>query len=274
MRPRLRYRLGADARDENWNLAETDRSASIDAGDLKLRKLEFGGDFLFALTEKLEWTTGIEFTKRGFRNNDDAEVFAGSWSFEQRNQLAYRLLDMPERRIRVDSSARLRTGRVFTGASSRFGIVEGDLSGSWHPRAQQNAWEAHARLRVGKTFGQVPFDKFFQLGMERDNDLWLRGHVGTRDGKKGSSPLGTDYALLQTSFDRTVARFPFVDVRAGPFFDTGRISEPSRRFGSSGWLFDTGLQATIEVAGGLSWSVVYGRDLRGGDGVFYTSVQY
>ena len=30
------------------------------------------------------------------------------------------------------------------------------------------------------------FDELFELGMERDNDLWLRGHVGTRDGRKGA----------------------------------------------------------------------------------------
>ncbi len=275
MKPRFGFRIGADARDENWDLAESDGSASSDGGDLKLRTLAFGGDFRVALTGRLEWTTGAQLTKRGFRNNDDAEIFANSWSFEQRNRLSYRLLEIPDRRIRVDSSAQLRTGRVFTGAApSRFSIVETDLAGAWTPRTQQNAWEAHARLRAAKTLGQIPFDKFFSLGMERDNDLWLRGHVGTRDGKKGNAPLGTDYALLQTDFDRTVARFRFLDVRAGPFLDTGRISEPSGRFGSQGWLFDTGLQAKVVVAGGLSWSAVYGRDLAGGHGVFYTSVEY
>ena len=40
----------------------------------------------------------------------------------------------------------------------------------------------------------------------------------------------------------------------------------------NGWLPDTGVQAKIRVMGGLTWSVVYGRDLRGGRGVFYTAV--
>jgi tetratricopeptide (TPR) repeat protein len=274
MNPRFRYRLGVDARDENWSLAKAGGDDGPDEIDFKLKKLSFGGGFLFALTEKLEWTTGLHLTTRGFQDAGDDAIFTDSWSFEQRNCLAYRLLDLPEHRVRVDSSARLRTGRVFTGAPSRFGIVEGDLSGAWNPRAQQDAWEARARLRAGKTFGDVPFDEFFQLGMERDNDLWLRGHAGTREGKKGSAPLGVDYTLLQTGFDRTVARFRFLEVRAGPFFDAGRISGPSERFGSSGWLLDTGIAAKIVVAGGLSWSAVYGRDLRGGKGVFYTSVEY
>lgn len=279
MNPRFRYRLGADARDENWSLSEQEANGGAGAGDFKLRKLSFGGGFLFALTEKLEWTTGLQLSKRGFRNAGDPEIFNDSWSFEQRNQLSYRLLDMPEQRFRVESGARLRTGRVFTGATSRFGIVEGDLSAAWNPRAQNDAWEARARLRGGKTFGEVPFDDFFQLGMERDNDLWLRGHAGARDGKKGAAPLGTDYTLLQTGFDRTVARFRFLELRAGPFWDAGLISAGSTtalagQFGSRGWLVDTGIAARIVVAGGLSWSAVYGRDLRGGTGVFYTSVEY
>ena len=272
LNPRWRYRVFADARDENWIL--TDAAGDAEASDLKLCKAAFGGDFVFALSEKTAWTTAAGFTRRGFRNDDGSAIFADSWSFEQRNELAYRLLDLPERNVRVDSAARLRTGRVFSGAPSRFGIVEGDLSGAWKPQAQRGAWETHARLRAGKTFGAVPFDEFFQLGMERDNDLWLRGHVGTRDGKKGNAPLGTGYALLQTDFDRTVARFAFLSVRAGPFFDAGRIGGPPDRFGSRGWLLDTGLHAKLIVAGGFSWSVVYGRDLRGGTGVFYTAVRY
>jgi hypothetical protein len=269
MNPRFRYQFGVDARDENWSLDEGGGGADTSA--FKLKKLSFGGGFLFALTEKLEWTTGLHLTTRGFQDAGDDAIFTDSWSFEQRNRLAYRLLDLPERRVRVDASARLRTGRVFTGAPSRFGVIEGGLSGEWKPRAQHGAWEARARLRAGKTFGDLPFDEFFQLGMERDNELWLRGHTGTRDGKKGSAPLGVDYTLLQTGFDRTVARFRFLEVRAGPFFDAGRISGPSERFGSSGWLLDAGIAAKIVVAGGLSWSAVYGRDLRGGSGVFYTS---
>ena len=110
--------------------------------------------------------------------------------------------------------------------------------------------------------------------MERDNGLWLRGHVGTRGGRKGSAPLGTDYALLRTEFDRRVARARFLEFRLGPFFDAGRIGGAARRFAPDTWLFDAGAQLKLTVAGGLTWSFVYGRDLRGGRGVFYTSVRY
>ena len=122
-------------------------------------------------------------------------------------------------------------------------------------------------------FGNVPLDELYILGMERDNDLWLRGHVGTRDGKKGSAPLGRRYFMTRTELDRTVWQLPMVRFAVGPFFDTGRIGDPSHQFGSHGWLYDTGLEAKIGTAGGLQFLAVYGRNLRDGTGVFYTAVR-
>jgi hypothetical protein len=56
------------------------------------------------------------------------------------------------------------------------------------PRAEGNDYEMQQQFRAGKTFGTVPFDELFLLGLERDNDLWMRGHIDTRDGRKGSAP--------------------------------------------------------------------------------------
>lgn len=274
MTPRFGYRAFLDARDENWTVTSGPAAASGDSNEFGLRKTAFGGDLRFALTPKLQWTTGLKLANRSFSNADGSPEFAGGWSFEQRNELRYPLLDLPQRHVRLESAARLRTGRMFGGSPSRFGIVEGDLSGEWKPKAQDSAWEARARLRGGKTFGRIPFDEYLQLGMERDNELWLRGHVGTQDGRKGNAPLGTDYALLQTEFDRRLARLRFLEFRLGPFFDAGRADGGGGSFAPDHWLFDAGAQVKLSVAGGLTWSFVYGRDLRGGQGVFYTSVRY
>ena len=45
-------------------------------------------------------------------------------------------------------------------------------------------------LRAGRTFGQAPLDELFILGLERDNDLPLRAHIGTRDGRKAALRWG------------------------------------------------------------------------------------
>jgi len=111
------------------------------------------------------------------------------------------------------------------------------------------------------------------LGVERDNDLWLRGHPGTLDGRKGRAPLGRRYLLFNSELYKTVYDGPFFRVQLGPFFDTGAIADASKLFGSQKWLFDTGIQARVRVLGSVSVLLSYGRDLRSGTGAFYgTSV--
>jgi hypothetical protein len=112
------------------------------------------------------------------------------------------------------------------------------------------------------------------LGVERDNDLWLRGHSGTLDGRKGRAPLGRRYVLLNSEVNKTIYDRAFFRVQLGPFFDTGAIADASGEFGSQKWLFDTGIQARIHILGSVSIVLSYGRDLRNGTGVFYgTSVR-
>jgi hypothetical protein len=202
----------------------------------------------------------------------DAALFRDSWSFEQMNKLDFLLWTWPERRIRAGASAKLRTGRMFTGGPHRFAILEGDLNGRWTPPASGDNLIVLSRVRAAKTFGTTPFDKLFMLGVERDNDLWLRGHAGTRDGLKGAAPLGNAYILLQTDLERRLFRLPFLRVSAGPFLDVGRIGKAGPYFGSRGWMTDTGLQAKLATVSGVTWWFVYGRDLRDGRHVFYTSV--
>jgi hypothetical protein len=166
----------------------------------------------------------------------------------------------------------LQTGRLFTGPPSTFATILGDVKGVWMPQSKGEKIIVTARMRAGRTFGTLPFDELFMLGMERDNDLWLRGHVGTRDGRKGSAPLGTEYALVQTEVDRTLLQLPFFRLQMGPFFDTGWITDPSRQFGSRAWMQDAGAQAKITAMGSVKLTLVYGRDLREGRGVFYVAV--
>jgi hypothetical protein len=270
--PQWRYRWILDARDENWDLRTTYRGVPGGLDGVNLQKVETGADLQFGLSGRLQWTTGLRVAARRFRHGDGSAVFANSWSFAQQNGLDYRLWIWPERRVHVDASVNLETGRLFAGSAPVFATIKGDLNGSWMPQSKGDNLAVNARIRSGWTFGAVPFDELFMLGMERDNDLWLRGHLGAHDGRKGSAPLGTEYALAQTEVLRTLWQFPFVRLQAGPFFDAGRITDRSGAFGSRGWLYDAGVQVTVATIGAVRWSVIYGRDLRDGRGVFYTSV--
>lgn len=272
LNPSWRYRLGLDARAENWDLRSTyfGRRGGLDG--VMLRKIEAGAESVYGVNSRLQWTAGLWIARRGFEHADSSPWFADSWSFELQNKLEGLLWSMPERRLRVEASTSLRAGRVLGSAPSRFAVAGGDLRGTWLPLAEGDNLSVAVRARAAKTFGEMPFDDYFLLGMDRDSDLWLRGHVSTRDGRKGSAPLGTQYSLFQSEADRTLVRLPFVSVRVGPFFDAGRIGDPAGQFGSHGWMEDTGVQAKIRAAGGLTWTLVYGRDLRAGRGVFYTAV--
>jgi tetratricopeptide (TPR) repeat protein len=265
LNPQLRYRLLFGARDERWDLAGTALS------DLKMQRMEAGGDLIMGLNDRLTWTTGLRIARRRFENDDSNPVFRRGWTVTERNRIDYQLWRWPERRVHVDATGDLDAGRVLTGASSPFATVTGDLSGTWLPEAKGDRWTVSARLRSGKTWGSVPFDQFFMLGMERDNDLWFRGDSGDRDGRKGNAPLGTEYALAQIEIDRTLWEFPFVKIQAGPFFDFGQISGPSNQFGSHGWRPATGIEAKIATTGRVTWALVYGRDLRTGRGAFYSA---
>jgi len=274
LNPRWFYRVGIDARDETWDLTTTYFARPGGLNGLKLRKIEAGGEFEYALTGRLAWTPGLWIARRDFRNQDQERFFTDSWSAQFRNGLKYLLWTWPEQRMHAEASVHLDTGRIFTAAPGREVIARGALSATWLPRARGDDLAVNLHLGAGRIFGPAPFDDYFMLGMERDNDpdLWLRAHVGTRDGRKGSAPMGTRYSLLQTEIEQTVARFPLTRVQLAPFLDVGRVADSTGDFGSRGYLIDSGLQARIKTPGNLTLSLVYGRDLRHGGGVFYTTI--
>ena len=129
-----------------------------------------------------------------------------------------------------------------------------------------------ARIRAGATAGKASLDELFQLGVERDNDLWMRGHAGTTDGRKGTAPLGRRYFLASWEMDKNIYQNGLFSVKIGPFLDSGAIADSSGLFGSQRWLWDSGLQCKVRILGGVTVVFSYGQNLRGGKGVFYGTV--
>src|SRR5689334_21186767 len=101
------------------------------------------------------------------------------------------------------------------------------------------------------------------LGLERDNDLWLRAHIGTRDGRKGSAPLGRDHVLGNWEIDKNLYHHGFFSLKLSPFLDVARSTDSSPGLGSGKWLYDTGAQAKFRVLG-VGIVLIYGKDLRSG----------
>jgi tetratricopeptide (TPR) repeat protein len=274
--PSLRLQFYFDARDENWNLTNTFFAAPLT--DLNLRRVAGGAQLHSVVSGRWAWSTGVEISDRSFRNVNGLASVAAKTFFTDTMSFAYwlradrSLIRIPERRFTLGSTAEARTGRAFAQNLGAFASVRTALEAQWLPRATGDDYEMHARLRAGGTLGRVTLDDLFELGIERDNDLLLRGHSGTSGGRKGAAPLGRRYFLANWEQDKNVHANGIFTVKLGPFLDTGAIADASGLFGSRQWLWDVGVQCKLNVLGSVTVVLSYGRDLRGGRNVFYGTV--
>ncbi len=276
--PSLRLRLYGDARNENWNLAQTFLGTGIPLADLNLRRAAVGAEVQAIVNGRWSWSAGAEIAYRNFRNLSghtspaEREFFTGATSVGGWLGIKRTLVRAPEHRFTLDSSAEAKAGREFADALGPYATLRGSLRAHWFPRAKGDDYEMHAQLRAGATAGKATLDELFELGIERDNDLWLRGHAGTVDGRKGAAPLGRRFFLANWEMDKNIYQNGFFTVKLGPFLDVGAIADSSGLFGSQRWLWDTGAQCKVRVLGSLTIVLSYGRDLRGGRDVFYGTV--
>jgi hypothetical protein len=276
--PSLRLRLYADARNENWNLAQTFFGAATPLTDLNLRRVAAGAEIHSIVNGRWSWSAGAEFANRNFRNLSGLASAAQRTFFTSTTSLAASLgvqrslWRVPERRFTLDSSSEARTGREFATGLGPFATLRGALRAQWFPRAAGDDYEMQTQIRAGATAGKATLDEMFELGIERDNDLWLRGHAGTLDGRKGAAPLGRRFFLANWEVDKNIYQNGLFTVKVGPFLDSGAVADSSGLFGSRRWLWDTGAQCRVRVLGSLTVVLSYGRDLRGGRNVFYGTV--
>jgi hypothetical protein len=276
--PRLRLRLYADARNENWNLAQTFFGVGAPLADLNMRRAAAGAELHSIVNGRWSWSAGAEMAHRNFRNlgghTSPAEraFFTNATSVAAWLGVGRTLARVPERRFTLDSSAEGKAGREFANGLGPFATLRGSLRAHWLPRAKGDDYETQAQIRAGATAGKASLDELFELGVERDNDLWLRGHAGTLDGRKGAAPLGRRYFLANWELDKNTYQNGFFTVKFGPFVDTGAVADSSGLFGSRRWLWDAGVQSKVRVLGSLTIVLSYGRDLRGGRNVFYATV--
>ncbi len=275
--PSLQLRLYADARNENWNLSQTFLGAVTPLTDLNMRRAAAGAEVHSIVNGHLSWSAGAEIANRNFRNlvamsSPAQEFFTDTMSLAGWLRAKRTLIRAPERRFTLDSSAEVKAGREFANGLGPFATVRGVLLGQWFPRAKGDDFEMQTQIRAGAIAGKATLDELFELGIERDNDLWLRGHAGTFDGRKGAAPLGRRFFVANWEMDKNLFQNGFFTVKLGPFLDSGTVADSSSLFGSRRWLWDAGAQCRVRVLGSLTIVLSYGRDLRGGKGAFYGTV--
>lgn len=284
-RPAERVRFFFDARNENWNLANTYSGAGSPVTNLNVRRAAAGAEFRVVAGPRWGWSAGTQVIGRRFLNVPAAgpatgpaaaaaaPFFAGSATLDSWIEFRRSLVRIPEHRFIVDASANTHFGRGFAHDLGRFGSIGGGAEARWLLHASGDDDVLLVQARGTQLAGRVPLDQLFQLGVERDNDLWLRGHAGTTDGRKGAAPLGRRYFLLNSEFDKAVYRGALVRVQIGPLLDTGTIADSSGLFGAGKWLVDTGAQSKIRLLGAVTVVLSYGRDLRDGKNVFFATIE-
>ena len=194
--PKHRYSFNVDLRNENWNIRDSFQGASPLLGALNLRRESAGAELTSFTSGKWIWSTGIELSHRDYRN-----VFAGTaltpdvllqgFQLKALAHTRYELWRVPERRFNTIAAGSTQVGRIWAEPSAAFGKLQGFMAARWYPRAEGEDYEISERISGGGIAGDVPFDELYMLGLERDNDLLLRAHIGTRDGRKGAPPGST-----------------------------------------------------------------------------------
>lgn len=271
-----RYALTTDLRNENWEVRPSFTAAAPLLAALNLRKASATAAISVVENGRFAWSTGLEVSRRSFGNiaagsTLTADLLSQGLALKQISRVDYGLLRVPERRLTIGTYGSSELARIWVQPPHTFLKLQAGIAVKWFPQMRGEDYETNLQIRAGRAFGILPFDELFVLGMERDNDLWLRAHVGTRDGKKGSAPLGRNYFVSNWETAKTIYQNGVFTFRLGPFVDTGKIQGSSSGLGVSRWLCDTGLQARLRVLG-VEVAVSYGRDLRSGAGAFYSTV--
>lgn len=266
--PRWRYRFVGFGIDENWDVR-------VPASDtyFHLRQAGASAEIQRGFGSRLDWTNSLTLSTREFSSlspNAPAALFQNGPAIKETSEITYRAIRPAVAPVALTLGAKAQAGRVLA-APGAFSKIEASARLQWAPRRDSLVIEAGSY--IGRAFGSTPFDELFQVGMERDNSLWLRGHVGTYNGLKGNSPVGSAYTLFQWDAMQTVFRKPFVRVSLGPFVDSANVARADGRYGSNGWLLDTGLESRVRLMNAVTIAVVCGRDTRTGNTVFYTAIR-
>lgn len=273
--PRYRYQFNLDLRNENWQIRPSSTETAPLLGALNLRREALGGSIASFNSGRWGWSTGAELSHRDYRSVFEGSTFnpnllLAGYQLKHIAELNYELLKVPERRLLLESKFGSQLAAIWSSPRHSFEKLQGQLSGEWLPQMRGDDYAISENIRAGATFGEPPFDELFALGLERDNELWMRAHIGTRDGRKGSAPLGLNYFLSNSEMDKRIYDNGLFAIKLSPFLDIGRIHGPMPGLGSKKWLWDTGLQIKGSILG-VGITFTYGKDLRSGNNAFYVT---
>lgn len=273
--PQWRWQIAADGRDENWAIRSSFTGPAPVRGSFKLKREVASATITSIHSGRLQWTSGAELSHRDYTNIASGsaltpDLVAHGFELKHLASVRTQVLDVPEHRLTVNATASSEFGRFWSSPARVFEKAHGGAILHWRPRAEGDEYEFSQRVRGGGIAGSAPIDELWMIGVERDTELWLRGHIGTRDGRKGSSPMADRYFLANTDFYRSIWGNGLISVKAGPLLDIARAAAPTGTLAPKQWLIDAGAEVKLSVLG-TGVVLTYGRDLRNGNNAFYGS---
>ncbi len=273
--PQWRWHLATDERDEHWAIRRSFTGSAPELGAVRMSRELLSGSITGFQGGRFAWSAGGEVSHRSFSGITlgsalTPQLVRAGWQGKVTGAIDYRA-HVPEHRLGATIGAASETARLWSSPARLYEKLQASERLHWYPQPTGNTWELEQRVRAGATFGAAPFDELWMLGVERDNDLWLRGLIGTRDERKGSSPLGDKYFLSNNSLYRRVYDNGLVGVQLGPLLDFGRMRAPTSGLAPKEWLISTGAEAKLTVLG-TGVLLTYGRDLRTGTNAFFATV--
>ena len=274
--PQWRWQLSTDDRSENWIVRSSFTGSAPPLGSLHLNRATADLALTSFRSGRIQWTTGAELSHRTFSHVSygsalTPSLLASGFQLKPRFTLNYQLLNAPAQRLTVTTGATAELARLWSSPPHLYGKLQGGALLHWLPQSTGDKYEFSQRLRAGSILGRAPFDELYLIGVERDTDLWLRGLIGTRDGRKGSSPLAERYLLSNTDLYRRIYSNGLITLHAGPLFDAGRAASVNTSLAPPHWLYTAGVEAKITVLG-TSILLTYGRDLRTGSNAFFATL--
>jgi hypothetical protein len=272
--PEWHWQVYTDLRDENWAIRRSFTGTAPVLASLNLEREAVDATLTSLRSGPVQWSAGGELSHRTFRDAVPGSALTPAlltpgFELKQLSALNARLVQLPEHRFTLTAAASSDFARNLSTPSYLSENLQASTLAHWLPQMQGDSYELTQQFRAGKIFGTAPFDDLFLFGMDRDDtNLWMRAHIATRDGRKGSAPIGDAYILSNNDFYRRIYGNGLIAIHAGPLLDIGRMSSPTPGLSADQWLVDAGVEARLTV---LHTSVVlsYGRDLRSGSNAFF-----
>lgn len=237
-----RYEAGVDARNEIWTL---------DGGMVPVRRRDFFVGLRGIPSSRLSWSGDVVVTRR-----------PANISVRYDGTAKYDLVRIPERRLIVSSELQGELGRTL-GTTQRIARAGVRLELDWMPKAGTDDYRVLSKVQAGRIWGSPAIDELFSLGIDRDTDLWLRGHSAISDGRKGAGPMGRRYVLWNSEISKNLFDTAFLKASVVPFVDVGRAGSV---------YVDSGIELRFSLASVVTFSISAGHDLKAGRTVVFTNL--